>query len=416
MKTLNLFLTSACVLLFFTAQAQQNNSPLKKRNSIYDYGTLNHPSTINQKSTQANKYQLNSYLSSYYDNGNWLKLYKEVYTYENDTIQTLEEFYFELEANQWVADESYTYVLHKDGRIDKEYDTDESYIDYIYDTNNNLIANFYIRMNTPPSDYDTLDVFLYSLDSNGNPLLDYHLECDNNLNSCNLSTIDSFAYNSEGVLTARILFSPFGIMEKNEYTYDSNGYRTSSLECHPNSNQWDSIEKRIYYYDSIGNPIEEIKYEYTTEWVPTWKIKYNYNYLYTLSDLIMPVDDADCYWSDNPPVNMIKGYIEYEYIDDQWEIYDTGIYNYSLETVQHAHHATREDIGVYPNPADDFITIETGSVKQGEIYIFDSYGRNVISKPFTNGQQIQLTTLNKGIYFYNIIINGEIHKGTLIKE
>ncbi len=411
MKPFNLFLIMAVAFAHLNAQTTQKKH-FKQRIDVPFSVTENQASTKNKKSTLAEKYQLNSYLRSYYDNGNWLKSNKEVYTYENDTTHVIE--YFEWESDQWVSDESYTYVLHKDGRIDKEYDTDESYIDYIYDTNNNLIANFYIRMNTPPSDYDTLDVFLYYLDTNGNPFLDYHLECDSNFNSCSLSTIDSFAYNSEGVLTARILFSPFGIMEKNEYTYDSNGFRTSSLECHQNSNQWDSIEKRIYYYDSIGNPIEEIEYEYTTEWVPTWKVKYNYNYLYTLSDIIMPA--ADCYWPDNPHVNMIKGYIEYDYINDAWEISDTGIYNYSFETIQHVHHATTKDIGVYPNPADDLITIETGSGKQGKIHIFDQHGRIIISKPFTNGQQIQLTTLNKGIYFYNIIINGEIHKGTLIKE
>jgi hypothetical protein len=322
--------------------------------------------------------------------------------------------------NQWILDEKFTYVIFQDGRIDTIYDIYDDYVNYIYDTNKNLIHEYDVWLDTPPSDYDTSYITDYILDSNGKRILSYEYEWNDDSNAFVLWDKDSFAYNIEGKKTSMTSFfyenDHFEKSYKYEYIYDSNGIQTSFLECDWNSssNQWDSTEKRMYFYDSTGNTIEEIFYSYTTEWVPDWRLVYYYNYSYTISDLIIPIYDARCFWNDNVPVNMPTGHIEFTYFNDDWEISDTGIYNYSLETLQHIHTPSVENIRVYPNPANDFITIKGVAENQGEIYIIDQYGRNKMSKHYTCGQKIPVSNLQTGVYFYQIITTDNTYSGTLI--
>ncbi len=62
-------------------------------------------------------------------------------------------------------------------------------------------------------------------------------------------------------------------------------------------------------------------------------------------------------------------------------------------------------ITIYPNPANDFIMINTQSINNNEIQIFNAYGQNVMiveSHCNVPQQRIDISQLPAGIYFIRI--------------
>lgn len=56
-------------------------------------------------------------------------------------------------------------------------------------------------------------------------------------------------------------------------------------------------------------------------------------------------------------------------------------------------------VSVYPNPAADYITVElTENAKDAFIQLFDSKGVLVLSRPFSEGQNISVSHLSNGLY------------------
>lgn len=62
---------------------------------------------------------------------------------------------------------------------------------------------------------------------------------------------------------------------------------------------------------------------------------------------------------------------------------------------------------VYPNPASDFIYVESNASQNSEIAIYNITGQLVKTVPVTSEKtQINISELQNGIYFYSIITNG----------
>ncbi len=70
-------------------------------------------------------------------------------------------------------------------------------------------------------------------------------------------------------------------------------------------------------------------------------------------------------------------------------------------------------IEVYPNPAHDWLTVNT--VHPVDIRIIDTHGKSLISKRMGMGQNsIWLGDLASGLYFYQITNNGEMTRGKIL--
>jgi hypothetical protein len=69
----------------------------------------------------------------------------------------------------------------------------------------------------------------------------------------------------------------------------------------------------------------------------------------------------------------------------------------------------QQSLHLMPNPAHDFITISDDGHRLSELLIFDVKGRQVSGKKeISSPQQINISTLTKGIYFFRISYqNGE---------
>lgn len=68
------------------------------------------------------------------------------------------------------------------------------------------------------------------------------------------------------------------------------------------------------------------------------------------------------------------------------------------------------EIGLMPNPASDFISIETGEVADHVVNVIDMSGKSVLSTVLSSrsGGQINLQALPSGVYLIQVITNGEI--------
>lgn len=64
-------------------------------------------------------------------------------------------------------------------------------------------------------------------------------------------------------------------------------------------------------------------------------------------------------------------------------------------------------IRVQPNPASDFLTIETSSDEKAEIQIFDVLGNRIWNATFYQTEMINISEYRNGIYFVNVSSNGK---------
>ncbi|MEZ4955746.1 MAG: serine hydrolase [Saprospiraceae bacterium] len=73
------------------------------------------------------------------------------------------------------------------------------------------------------------------------------------------------------------------------------------------------------------------------------------------------------------------------------------------------------DVKIFPNPINDYLNIEwQDGFSEFNIRIFNALGKEVMNAE--NENKIDLTHLNKGVYFYNILINGKNIGGNFIKN
>lgn len=78
----------------------------------------------------------------------------------------------------------------------------------------------------------------------------------------------------------------------------------------------------------------------------------------------------------------------------------------------------RSRLHIYPNPASDFIEVSTNGaeVKSGNVEIIDMAGRTIMQTSYVNGHQIEIKTLEKGLYLVRLTSADKLWSGSLIKQ
>ena len=81
--------------------------------------------------------------------------------------------------------------------------------------------------------------------------------------------------------------------------------------------------------------------------------------------------------------------------------------NFSLvEDVLSVEDFSISNFRVYPNPANDVISIDSNNIEISEIRMFDLLGKNVLSQNDIRGNTINVSNLNAGVYFMKIFADG----------
>ena len=260
--------------------------------------------------------------------------------------------------------------------------------------------------------------------------LDYSIGMDWNSETSQWVNSDKseYTYDANGNLTVRIYSywnsgtSQWVNSDLEEYTYDANGNPTVRIYSGWNSetSQWVNSDKYEYTYDANGNPTVEIYSLWnseTSQWENSDKSEYTYDLSYGLNDLILPNLDYFVPDYSNLIVNKPVDFIDYNYIDGSWVNVWKGTYYYSTVNVTSVSDLSKQVYSIYPNPVLDRLNFNIQHSNNTFTFeLYDSQGRKLISKEIINNSQLNLEGLTKGIYLYNLIIDGEIQSGKLIKE
>lgn len=147
----------------------------------------------------------------------------------------------------------------------------------------------------------------------------------------------------------------------------------------------------------------------TTGWTKveaTFKAKGGENYMY-LGCFIQPYDII---WEPSPNIDNIDTTIDgikaaYYYIDD---VYLYGDTNYKAVGIKEN---IFEQVKVYPNPAADFITINTGDLKNIQVELFDISGRKLLQQNVVNSlQTLDVSGLSNGVYICVVTAGNRVIK------
>lgn len=78
---------------------------------------------------------------------------------------------------------------------------------------------------------------------------------------------------------------------------------------------------------------------------------------------------------------------------------------------------TENELSVFPNPASEKINFSTHTSQPSAIILYDIALRKILRKEFINSISLNIASLSKGIYLFEIIDkNGLINAGKVIKE
>jgi len=88
---------------------------------------------------------------------------------------------------------------------------------------------------------------------------------------------------------------------------------------------------------------------------------------------------------------------------------DPDDYGVSYRLIEQNDQQTETEVKVYPNPANDNVTVELigyDNLQYAEIQIYGLVGNLIFSKKITeNVSYISVAELKSGLYFYNVIVN-----------
>ena len=64
---------------------------------------------------------------------------------------------------------------------------------------------------------------------------------------------------------------------------------------------------------------------------------------------------------------------------------------------------------VYPNPATNHFTVNTGNDEKASIQLFNIVGQQVYSETFTGSTTVSVANLHSGVYMLKVNQNGKVN-------
>ncbi|MFA5556319.1 MAG: S8 family serine peptidase [Flavobacteriaceae bacterium] len=113
-----------------------------------------------------------------------------------------------------------------------------------------------------------------------------------------------------------------------------------------------------------------------------------------------------------------------QYIRESADLYDnpTAQKGYGIPNFYQAYQSLKieeiykNEFLVFPNPTSDFLYFYTDDTLNGTFKLFDISGKNILENPINHNTQIDVQHLQNGMYFYRILINGQIKTGKIVKK
>lgn len=314
----------------------------------------------------------------YPDNSAIAYVHKKDFTYDTRDSLTLSMLYIlDNFSNTWRLDGKAEYTYNAEGYIDFIHS-------YQWDEETNLWMFAYKSE--------------YQWDQYGHRILD-----------------DSYAYFYQ--------FNRWEGIDKNQYAYDEKGNKLLYYDYHwdQSSNQWLEVAKYNYDYDENGNLIGDlwhIQMDLTThQYGSVYKSGFSYDSSLKIAEILMPPPSYFARPENRESiVNKPIDYIYHVLNEDIWQAYEKGTYYYSLTELPNLSTQLKDQsIKVYPNPASTFIRVEIPNDQNPFVVdLFDLKGKLVLSQKHLPNDQIAVSQLKQGMYFYKISGSGETYHGKVV--
>jgi len=428
---------------FWKSGAEKHLKRLKKNDNNEWPGHLiqssrNFSSASGLKSFQVNKQRLDSVIYQQWDGtaGQWRDGWKEEHSFDTNGNMTDYVGYQRDGVNgPWVADWKEEYAYDVNGNLTEyfEYDRDltagqwlvEWKKEYTWDANGNLTECLEYSRNENANQWVAEWKKEYTYDANGYRTQYLVYEQDFYTGQWVPARKEEYTRDGNGNMMKNTGYewnaNQWVAGWKEEYTYDASGNITLYLVYYQDgsTSQWLLNWKDEYSYDANGDMTQDIGYYRdvnTSQWVPRWKNEYAYNTAYSSLDLILPRYDDGAF----PPfTHMLIDFVrsEWDEPNSRWVDFFKGIFHYTELNATAFSGMNDEEATIYPNPAAEFFHIRTpGNNRMVKFELYDMQGRQVIMKEVENTEVISIEGLNKGMYFYNLFIDGEKQSGKLMKE
>jgi len=391
------------------------------------------------KSNFAVKQQLDStfWLSADLDKREWVSYYKEKFAYNMLGQNTqYSEYDWDVDLQEWVPYVNYSYEY--DGSGDMVLETERSYDfqtgdwllssknEYSYNASHLPIQMITYGWDSYANEWIASTKEEYQYDGNGFPTIAYQYQWDNN--QWIYSAKIEYDCNTTGQLLQAVCYyyeyssSQWLTYYKDDYYYDGNNRLINLTESDwdETGSEWIPSWKEEYAYDSNNNV--DIEHDYwwdtsTNQWIPDFLEDYSYNNTYSFYDLILP-------YVANEAISMFFNHMLTNIDESVW---NEGTASYSDITKgtfyysQQDYAAVTADLlwplSIYPNPVTNNILIDLpAGCKEAYLELFDNAGRRVMTAALSGNQQIDVSYLGSGLYYYIILFKGEIKTGKILKK
>jgi len=290
--------------------------------------------------------------------------------------------------------------------------------DTTYDANGNMTVGIDSHWNDSTSQWENVSKTEYTYDANSNLTVDISSNWNSSTSQWENSYKEESTYDANGNMTVKISShwnsstSQWENLNKEEDTYDANGNRTVKIGSYwiSSTSQWENSNKEESTYDANGNRTVDINSYWnssTSQWENSDKEEDTYDLAYLTNDLILP----DFYY--DLSVNKIIGDTIYGYDGTTWVNSFAGTYYYSdiTTSVSEVH---SNAYTVYPNPASKYVTFNISEPTiNSKVDIFTVQGEKILTQSLKN-KTVDVSAFPKGIYIYQLNINGKITNGKIV--
>ena len=244
-----------------------------------------------------------------------------------------------------------------------------------------------------------------------------------------------YSYNEEGLCIEKIESEWYGgwtAWTKIVYQYNAQQLCSEKIEYGWGGGTWNNMYKNTYDYDEAGNLLTEIAY-YLQLVTEEWEYRNRYEYVYDADNNCTDYYEYYHYFGEDdwdletvfhttygtPDIACISGLslmwdlfefpfpisnkVEQLVLDDSEEVYCLDFHYSSTVGIDES---TAGMMGVYPNPMDGVLVIETQGIAslQGQTYRISNMMGQVLLQGQIMGetQQIDVTGLAEGMYFVTV--------------
>ena len=242
-----------------------------------------------------------------------------------------------------------------------------------------------------------------TFDVNGNPLIQLTEVWQNN--TWTNSYRNTYTYDANGnmltYLDEQWQNNAWVNYVRGTYTYNANGNPLTYLEEEWQNNVWVNYGRTTSTYDTSGNRLTYLLEEWQNNaWVNEWRETYTYDV--NENSITGKYDE----WQSGnwePGMGYLDLYSQKQYIYSLGEIYRYEA-NFIITTGIDDIQATNIGLSVFPNPANDKITIEiSGETKAGSVAILNMEGQELIKQKISDRKTlIDIRNLLSGVYFVRL--------------